>query len=495
MKIENLICAGAILLSFMACSQDDVNGPQGGNENGEGAYMSLAISMPNASGTRAVNTDGTTTDEGTKVEQTVNNLLVLVYADNAGATNVPVVAETFKADQLRPTKPNDPATSDRTTLYTVPAFKVESGVKKVVVIVNPNSNFTETSTLGSMRTAISLDMAGVAGISSVYEAEKSTGFLMTNANFETNQDTDGNDVTSITPSKNGDFYADGSVYVDVQGTATNPTTVTIPVERAVAKITDVTTNYTITVTNSGDQVRFDAVALVNGNTKFFPIKNIRPSGVDDNDYIVDPNFSGQNDGTRSDFYFHSFAGEGSIADADYKVLTTTNENRPVLYTLENTMTKNEQMTAFTTGLYYKATYFKKGSDINTPQNLYKFAGALYTFDELSKDAASLGLSLGDLNNDSEASAFEAKGITKYANGVCYYPYWIRHIPSTDNLGVMEFGVVRNNAYQMTIQTVKGIGTPTPEEPNTETPDESSDVMLQVLVKVLPWTVRSNGIDF
>lgn len=63
------------------------------------------------------------------------------------------------------------------------------------------------------------------------------------------------------------------------------------------------------------------------------------------------------------------------------------------------------------------------------------------------------------------------------------------------MGPMEFAVVRNNYYQMEINSVKGIGDYKPIDPNPETPDEEVDSYLDVKVKVLPWIVRKNKIDF
>lgn len=484
MKTKSLICAGAILLSFLACSQDEeMTAPQQGTE-GE-AYMSLAIAMPNGGGgSRAIN-DGTEKEEGTIGEQKVTSLMVLCYKED-GTAVTDNYTKTYTADMLKPGDPN-PA-GDKSTTYVVPAFKISAGVKKVVVIVNPlTDKFAESQTLASLRDVMQLTAAQVGTIST------NNGFLMTNANTAVNQDENGNAV-SINPSANGDFYADGSVYVDVKGTKENPTLVTIPVERAVAKIMDVSQKYEFTVGETSDKVTFTDFALVNANTKFYPIKSIRDSKESNNDYVVDPNFDadGQN---VADFYFNKLVGEGvNVIETDWKQLATT--NRPVFYCLENTMIQAAQMNANTTGLYYKAKYQVSGGTAD--QNVYKYLGKVYNFTQLSAlNDLSLVVDQTTLTDESEATEFAKLGITKYAGGVCYYPYWIRHVNNEDskNMGIMEFGIVRNNAYKMSINSVSGIGTPTPINPDPNTPDETADVMLQIFVKVLPWTVRNNSIDF
>ena len=97
---------------------------------------------------------------------------------------------------------------------------------------------------------------------------------------------------------------------------------------------------------------------------------------------------------------------------------------------------------------------------------------------------------------------------KYYN---YYYYWNRH---NDNLnpykmGVMEFAVVRNNVYKLAVDNINRFGHPTPPDPSNpdpdpepdpdpvdpDDPDESVNYYFNVTVKVLPWTVRINNIEF
>lgn len=84
----------------------------------------------------------------------------------------------------------------------------------------------------------------------------------------------------------------------------------------------------------------------------------------------------------------------------------------------------------------------------------------------------------------------------------YYYYINRH---NDNgtptqMGVMEFAVVRNNVYKLTVEDIMKFGhpgdpagDPDPIDPND--PDETPKLYFKVGVKVLPWTVRVNKIEF
>ena len=77
------------------------------------------------------------------------------------------------------------------------------------------------------------------------------------------------------------------------------------------------------------------------------------------------------------------------------------------------------------------------------------------------------------------------------------------------MGIMEFAVVRNNVYKLAVNSINRFGHPTPPDPSNpdpdpepdpdpvdpDDPDESVNYYFNVTVKVLPWTVRINNIEF
>lgn len=85
---------------------------------------------------------------------------------------------------------------------------------------------------------------------------------------------------------------------------------------------------------------------------------------------------------------------------------------------------------------------------------------------------------------------------------CYYYYWNRH---NDNgragvMGPMEFDVVRNNVYKLSVDKVNRLGHPRipendPDTPTPTTPDESADIYIDVIVEIADWAVRLNSIVF
>ncbi len=85
---------------------------------------------------------------------------------------------------------------------------------------------------------------------------------------------------------------------------------------------------------------------------------------------------------------------------------------------------------------------------------------------------------------------------------CYYYYWNRHNDNHLNgsMGPMEFDVVRNNVYKLSIDKIARLGHPRipendPNDPTPDTPDESDEIYLDVRMEIVPWVVRLNSIQF
>ncbi|WP_455640478.1 Mfa1 family fimbria major subunit [Parabacteroides sp.] len=63
----------------------------------------------------------------------------------------------------------------------------------------------------------------------------------------------------------------------------------------------------------------------------------------------------------------------------------------------------------------------------------------------------------------------------YVDGICYYPYWIRHSNNNASTkGIMEYAIVRNNIYKLRIGEIYGLGYDIPYEPPFDPDDEPFD---------------------
>lgn len=98
------------------------------------------------------------------------------------------------------------------------------------------------------------------------------------------------------------------------------------------------------------------------------------------------------------------------------------------------------------------------------------------------------------------------GISTYAGGDSYYVARIKHFGDdltqwksgtygTDNLSYLgRYGVLRNNWYELTVNSVSGPGYPSVPEVKPNTPDDEDDKYISVSVKILDWAKRSQSVD-
>lgn len=80
------------------------------------------------------------------------------------------------------------------------------------------------------------------------------------------------------------------------------------------------------------------------------------------------------------------------------------------------------------------------------------------------------------------------------DGATYYYTPIKHLGEAGKLG--EYGIVRNHSYQVTIQNIKGFGTPVYDPKKEIDPmiPSDDDTYLAASIKVLSWRVVSSKVD-
>ena len=174
------------------------------------------------------------------------------------------------------------------------------------------------------------------------------------------------------------------------------------------------------------------------------------------------------------------------------------------YCLENCMFKTAQLNAYSTGVRFKASFvpgtlWGEGKEATSakPDAIYYANYKFYSSIKAMKDA---GLKLDGITEDStdeELAKFFVKRYRKDPEGnnyYCYYNYWIRHLDNNkeNEMGVMEFAIVRNNIYRLLVTNISGLGSGTPEI-DPEKPDEY-EAYLKMDFNVLPWIVRNQGGD-
>lgn len=102
---------------------------------------------------------------------------------------------------------------------------------------------------------------------------------------------------------------------------------------------------------------------------------------------------------------------------------------------------------------------------------------------------------------------EKVGISTYASGESYYIARIKHFGDAltnwksgqsygeKNLEYLgRYGVLRNNWYVLTVQSVSGPGYPSVPDVKPNTPDDEDDNYINVSVKILDWAKRSQDVN-
>lgn len=237
----------------------------------------------------------------------------------------------------------------------------------------------------------------------------------------------------------------------------------------------------------------------------------------------------------------------NVANKDVTAEPTTS-----LYCLENTFNLANMKQGQTTRVVFKAKYIPNGIAENT--NFYKIGKntAIWNEDNLVKEikaavasvvsgaAGKTTVTLKAKGNDITAAGThyitadnitvtdvtaetiekaitaintqlglnESKkvGISTYAGGESYYIARIKHFGDDltkwksgtygeNNLEYLgRYGVLRNNWYVLTVQSVSGPGYPSVPEVKPNTPDDEDDNYINVSVKILDWAKRSQDVN-
>ena len=99
------------------------------------------------------------------------------------------------------------------------------------------------------------------------------------------------------------------------------------------------------------------------------------------------------------------------------------------------------------------------------------------------------------------------GLSTFASGVSYYIARVKHFNeltpwkagdaayADNNINWLgRYGVLRNNWYELTVNSVSGPGYPDIPEVKPNVPDDENDQYINVEVKILDWAKRSQNVD-
>lgn len=546
LKYMSMMGLAALLLTTWAACSDDTDASGGENPEEARAYTTVTIAVPNGvAETRAsdptADTDGTSTDIGLTDEYKVTKANLYLFPGGASSSfGTATLTEIISISQFTQTTTTT-TTDQKTIVWTSKKTALTPGDYRIYIVVNgtvsgvtdgskgtlteadflakttaaatsviaavpsdglvmasrsPNSN--NSNTLPYIAQEITKDpeqtiaatvervmgkitvTAGGTNASSAATANKYTSFSTTVAQIDNIKDITLKNYYVVNARKEGYYFR----HVDKESSATNPLTeanygnssATLPY------VTDPKT-YNKTYTSTPALANSYGDWYLQGSSAF----GLSSFGTFSGTYMDMPGYS-----------------SGAV------------ETKVAAYCYENTMLKDKQKNGYTTGIVFKAEIApskmmqKKSSGdgveetttIGSIGEIFYHSGIFYKDIEALKEA---GVLLADGTTSSSANGAPAdlkkNDVQCFKKGsadgkfICYYPYWIKHLPSEDTAeDVMEFGIVRNNVYQVTVTGIQGVGKDGVTEniiTDTET-DDPTTVLLNVKLSIKPWVVRANS---
>lgn len=553
MRLKNLFGMAAMLALAASCSENELgeSGGTGANENGP-HYATFTIKLPTTNGTRA---DGEPTyDDGTADEYAVNNATLLVFRGKTGEKEAD--AEFVDTVELGDMKPwtgvnDDPNVITTEANITAKLNNFESsytGNYYAVIMLNNNMTGSNKKVKLPANGNTFSDWQKANVINSM--ASEVNGFYMANAvkvNGTTTSTLVTIDKNKVTTNENAAQSA-ATIYVE-RGVA--KVTMTAFSEMNVKGLTGdkvTITAWDLDVTNKKSYPvhnvdNYDSYGDYWGDiweverfTSGHPTFNRAHWGIDpnystisnDKKYTDDFNykaktydFSGAGDATAPKYCLeNTFSLDNMYQNQTTRVIMkatyvpsglTAGETFYMFdgksgYFTEGTLTT--QISTAITNAGYTATDFslpltdmkKAGKHLLTANDITKTSGSVEVNDEfLGKVNAALGLS-------------DNKKISTYYEGVSYYIARIKHFGDaltpwnsgdpTYGTGAEakkkylgRYGMVRNNWYELQVNSISNPGSPDVPEVNPNSADDEGDkYYINCSVRILSWAKRVHGID-
>lgn len=551
-----LFMAMGIATAFSACSDEvDLSTNNGGSteESTSQVFMQFNLELPAVS--RSTTQIGGGSDAGVEIgkdyENQVSEVLVVITdaKDDKFITGSTVT-------NLIPTGSN--------TTYVVPfnTNKLVNYVEKPVniyVYCNPTSELKkglESEDGIDVNATYTLTSATDETIWSITDGDNNTKnghFLMTNAD---------DDYVRTLPANLDNYKVESNPFdletikveraaarFDYKTSVPNETYTLMEDENGVPEVTITLTD--MALVNLSKEFYYLRRVSADGTSTNATIGGTELGGTSAN-YVVDTDADWKSSyslGSESDHFYYTYqpndagastydwdkiadvTGASGTADTDnsWNANGTKGDYKIWRYATENTIPKGTddglQKKGITTGVVFKGEIQGKGDManlLNGEKTVYVFDNILWgewsdvrtaAEDKESDNTTLANPLLAAAYNEAMKGGYSdpkavAAGFTIFRPNtttqkyeVLYY-YWNRHNDNDNNgsMGPMEFAVVRNNVYKLSVTGVDKFGHPTdpdddPDPENPEDPDEEDDVYFRVAVEVLPWVVRINDIEF
>ena len=118
----------------------------------------------------------------------------------------------------------------------------------------------------------------------------------------------------------------------------------------------------------------------------------------------------------------------------------------------------------------------QGESLTQPE-LTSLEWSNYMLNECGYSKDGNGKVVLDQNSKVTRIALQHYGTRTYEDATCYYTWWVRHSNDNDDTkkGIMEYAIVRNNIYKLTVNSIYSLGGEIPED------DDDEGIILDVYV--------------
>ena len=494
-------------LTLSSCSKDPGEVVKGEDldKNGEQGYVTFKVKTSLT----------TKADPGTEVgladESKVTTMSIVLYDPSTMK-----VAYNFSLSNDATGVVGTPVASPVT--FTTKAQLVEKQTYKLLMLVNPSAAVLLLTAVGETFVGFNNAEAAISANMSELTGASADNFFM--SNFLGLVDVALSDIYQTTD-------------------AAEAAPVDVDVERAVAKVMfDKSADFASPGAAVSDI--YWAADMVNKSSYYMRHSAPTLTGVESvlnryNMYATDPNFQNHSlaywmvsatkpyvEPANPQPLFHHTAAAG--------VVNAITDATLYQYVTENTMVAAEQYHDVTTRVIVKCVYAPAASSLGTAMaagdKYYVYKGKYILtaaeladiLDEtiiidpaLSPELVDLLPYLENATNADFFHNFDGTGGTSIesgdmafnATGINYYYPLIRHFENEqqpENMAYGRYGVVRNNVYKLTLNSISGPGTITLRDPDPEDP-EYPDVdpddnfgYISVKTTILPWQIRLQGVD-
>lgn len=545
LKYMSMMGLAALLLTTWAACSDDTDASGGENPEEARAYTTVTIAVPNGvAETRAsdptADTDDTNMDIGLTDEYKVTKANLYLFPGGTGSSfGSAKLTEIISISQF--TQTTTTTTDQKTIVWTSKKTALTPGDYRIYIVVNGTVNGVGDSDKGTLTEAAFLAKT-TADATSVIAAVPAEGLVMASRSPNSNNsNTLPYIAQEITKDPEQTIAATvervmGKITVTAGGTSASSAA-------TVNKYTSFST--TVAQINNIKDITLKNYYVVNARKEGYYFRHVDKESSATNPltganygnssatlpYVTDPKTYNKTY-TSTPVLANSYGnwylqGSSAFGLSSFGTFSGTYTDMPgyssgavetkvAAYCYENTMLKDKQKNGYTTGIVFKAEIapskmMKKRSSgggveetttIGSIGEIFYHSGIFYKDIEALKEA---GVLLADGTTSSSANGAPAdlkkndvqcfqKGNTD-GKFICYYPYWIKHLPSEGTAeDVMEFGIVRNNVYQVTVASIQGVGKDGVTEniiTDTET-DDPTTVLLNVKLSIKPWVVRANS---